>query len=216
MKKLLSTMAAMILTATTATTTIACSDKNMAYYNQFMNGINNKESFIFMVSAKNCIHCQNTTDTTIPDLYNKNGYGNDKYDKYLAGGFGTQYALNTYPISSDEQEKIKNTRLIVTDNIKDYNGIWKEKWAKNIADWIVTQERNAHKINGEIDKTITADSLGLTGTPTYVYIKNGNYVGFETGEVGNLETGANSDLWMNRFIKHMVLDDWDTDHNKSE
>ncbi|WP_342255721.1 hypothetical protein [Spiroplasma endosymbiont of Poecilobothrus nobilitatus] len=204
MKKLLSTMATMTLATTTATATIACSEQNMAYYNQFINGINNKESFIFMVSAKNCIHCQNTIDTTIPDLYNKNGYGNDKYDKYLAGDFGAQYALKKYPISSDEQEKIKNTRLIITDNIKDYNGIWKEKWAKKIADWIVTQERNAHKINGEIDKVITADSLGLTGTPTYVYIKNGNYVEFETGEVGNLQTGANSDLWMNRFIKHMI------------
>ncbi|AXF96569.1 hypothetical protein [Spiroplasma phoeniceum] len=215
MKKLLSTMAAMTLATTTAKATIACSDQNMAYYNQFVNGINNKESFIFMVSAKNCINCQNTTDTTIPDLYNKNGYGNDKYDKYLAGNFGAQYALKTYPISADEQEKIKNTRLIITDNIKDYNNIWKEKWEKKIADWIVTQERNAHKINREIDKTITADSLGLIGTPTYVYIKNGNYVGFETGEVGNLQTEANSDLWMNRFIKHMVLEDWDIDHNKS-
>ncbi|ALA97590.1 putative lipoprotein [Spiroplasma kunkelii CR2-3x] len=215
MKKLLSTMAAMTLATTTIKATITCSDQNMSYYNQFINGINNKESFIFMVSAKNCIHCQNTTDTTIPDLYNKNGYGNDKYDKYLAGNFGAQYALKTYPISADEQEKIKNTRLIITDNIKDYNGIWKEKWAKKIADWIVTQEQNAHKINREIDKTITADSLGLTGLPTYVYIKNGNYVGFETGEVGNLQTEANSDLWMNRFIKHMVLEDWDIYHNKS-
>ncbi len=215
MKKLLSTMATMTLATPPATATIACSDQNMAYYNQLINGINNKENFIFMVSAKNCIHCQNTTDTTITDLYNKNGYGNDKYDKYLSGNFGAQYALKTYPISYDEQEKIKNTRLIITDKIKDYNGIWKEKWAKKNADWIVTQERNAHKINGEIDKTITADSLGLTGTPSYIYIKNGNYVGFETGEVGNLQTGANSELWMNRFIKHIVLEDWDTDHNKS-
>ncbi|UZQ30593.1 MAG: hypothetical protein OHM56_03405 [Spiroplasma phoeniceum] len=215
MKKLLSTMAAMTLATTTATATTACSDQNMTYYNQFINGINNKESFIFMVSAKNCIHCQNTTDTTITDLYNKNGYGNDKYDNYLAGNFGAQYDLKTYPISYDEQEKIKNTRLIITDNIKEYNGIWKEKWAKKIANLIVIKERNAHKINGEIDKTITADSLGLTETPTYVYIKNGNYVGFETGEVGNLQTGPNSALWMNRFIKNMVLEDWDTDHNKS-
>ncbi|KAF0851600.1 MAG: hypothetical protein EIB84_04970 [Spiroplasma poulsonii] len=215
MRKLLSTMAALTIVSTTATTVIACSDKNMVYYTQFMDGVKNKENFIFMVSAQNCIHCQNTHDTTIADLYT-NGYGNQKYDDYLTGKRGAQYALNSYHISAEEQAKIKKTRLIVTSDVKDYNNVWQQKWAKNVADWIVTQERNAHKINGEIDKSITAESLGLNGTPTYIYVKNGNYVGFETGEIGNLETGPNPNLWMQRFIKHMVLEDWDTDHNKEK
>ncbi|WP_425378372.1 hypothetical protein [Spiroplasma endosymbiont of Polydrusus pterygomalis] len=186
----------------------------MAYYNEFMNGVKNNESFTFMVYAQNCIHCENTISTTIADLYNKNGFGNNKYDKYLAGDFGQQFALKNYPLSAEEQEKIKNTRLIITENVKDYNGVWKEKWVSKIGDWIVTQERNAHKINGEIDKTITADSLGLSGTSTYVYVKNGKYVGFKTGEIGNLQTGPNSDEWMIRFINHMVLENWDVDHSK--
>ncbi len=213
MRKLLSTMASLTIVSTTATTVIACYDKNMAYYTQFMDVVNNKENFIFMVSAQNCSHCENTNDTTIADLYT-NGHGNQKFNDYLAGKYGAQYALNSYPVSAEEQAKIKKTRLIVTIDIKDFNGIWQQKWAIKIADWIVTQERNAHKINGEIDKSITAESLGLNGTPNYVYVKNGNYVGFETGEIGNLETGANLNLWMQRFIKHMVLEDWDTDHNK--
>ncbi|WP_338955337.1 hypothetical protein [Spiroplasma endosymbiont of Polydrusus cervinus] len=214
MKKLLSTLAVSIIVSASTTSLIACSDSNMAYYNEFMNGVKNNESFIFMVSVQNCIHCENTISTTIADLYNKNGSGNDKYDKYLAGYFDQQFSLKTYPLSAEEQEKIKNTRLIITENVKDYNGVWKEKWAAKIGDWIVTQERNAHKINGEIDKTITADSLGLSGTPTYVYVKNGKYVGFEKGEIGNLQTGPNNDEWMTRFINHMVLENWDVDHSK--
>ncbi|WP_425379516.1 hypothetical protein [Spiroplasma endosymbiont of Stenodema calcarata] len=213
MRKLLSTMAALTIVSTTATTVIACSDKNMIYYTEFMDGINKKENFIFMVSAQNCIHCQNTHDTTIADLYT-DGKGNSKFNDYLTGKYGAQYALTSYPVSAEQQTKIKNTRLIITNDVKDFNGIWQTKWAKKIAKWIVTQEQNAHKINGEIDKSITADSLGLNGTPTYVYIKNGNYVGFETGEIGNFETGSNPDLWMQRFIKHIVLEDWDTNHNK--
>ncbi|WP_374695826.1 hypothetical protein [Spiroplasma endosymbiont of Polydrusus formosus] len=216
MKKLLSisTLAALIIVSASKTSLIACSNSNVAYYNEFMNSVKNNESFIFMVSAQNCINCENTISTTIADLYNKNGYGNNKYDKYLAGDFGQQFSLKTYPISTEEQEKIKNTRLIITENAKNYNGVWKEKWAIKIGDWIVTQEQNAHKINGEIDKTITIDSLGLNGTPTYVYVKNGKYVGFETKEIGNLQTGPDSDEWMTRFINHTVLENWDVDHNK--
>lgn len=215
MIKLLITMAALTIVSTTATTVIACSDKNMIYYTRFMDGVKNKENFILMISAKNCIHCQNTHDTTIADLYS-NMQGNEKFNDYLTGKFGSQYQLSNYPVSDEQQEKIKKTRLIVVNDIKDYNGVWQQKWAKKIADWIITQERNAHKINDEIDKSITAASLGLNGTPTYIYVKNGNYVGFETDEIGNLETGPNSNLWMQRFIEHMVLEDWDTDHNKKK
>lgn len=205
MKKILNIILTLLLLIIT-TKLISCSKKNMIYYKEFIDGIKNKKNFIFMISSKNCIHCQNTINTTIFDLYNKNKYGNKKYNKYLHGDFGTQYSLKIYSIDSKKQEKIKNTNLIITDNIKDYNNIWKEKWAKKISDWIIKQEQNINKINNKIDKTINADSLGLIGTPIYIYIKDGNYLGFETGEIGNLQTGSNSDLWMKYFIKHMILE----------
>lgn len=214
MKKLLNIVITLALVSSPTTMVMACSDKNMNYYNQFMSNIKNKENFIFMISAKNCINCQNTIDTTILNLYDKKNHGNYKYEQYLSGFFGSQYSLAINNVSLEQQEKIKNTRLIITHDVKDYKKVWKEKWAIKIIDWIIAQERNAHKINGKIDKTITAISLELNKTPTYIYIKNGNYVGFETGEVGNLESGANFSIWMNRFVKHIVLEDWDIPHNK--
>ncbi|AHF57832.1 hypothetical protein [Spiroplasma eriocheiris] len=220
MKKMLASFAAISLISSSVSSVVACKSE-LGLYNTFMSAVNNKDSFIMLISAQNCPHCQALEKTTINELYD-GAKGNAEFHAYLNGKYGADYNLATYygsrsSANENEYKTIENTYLMSTwDSVEDYNKVWGEKWAKKILDWVVAQERNAHKINGEIDYTITADSLKLKGTPLFIYVKQGQYMGFESGDMGSSwVNGATPQQYMYYFVQHLVKEDWDTSHDQA-
>ncbi|AGM25188.1 lipoprotein [Spiroplasma chrysopicola] len=210
MKKILTLLTATTFMTTTATTVVACSQNNMKYYTEFMTKVSKEDTFVMFVSANDCPYCTVTKATTIKELYN-NGQGTQVFKDYLAGNYGNQYALDKYYDSKNDQKVIDdltNSYLYIAD-AKEHSGIWDQKGFNKIADWVVTQERNNNLINGQIDKTITVQSLfGSNATPFFLYIKQGHYMGFEFDSFGTWEEGSEPEKYFDKFIDHMVLENW--------
>ncbi|WP_338969355.1 lipoprotein [Spiroplasma endosymbiont of Labia minor] len=239
MKKMLTLLATITLTTPTTVSVVSCSSNTN--FKDFEKWINQEQSFILYVGAKDCPHCQvfdkvfanrdldqfekniNTridanSNTIISQWYNtQQDYEELAESKTISDDYNSNYS-----------QELKGNLLFHYFQSDNYSTIWSEKWASNLVDWLVDGMIARQKIIDDFrygDNDSFYDSLdfksAIESTPLFVIIRNGKLAGVTNGMEDESTTGNNDDQliddWFTTISNMFVHDDWNPreDNKKS-
>ncbi|AKU79506.1 hypothetical protein [Spiroplasma turonicum] len=233
MRKILAALSVVSLASAGATTVISCSSNVL--YKQFLQWIENKESFVLYIGAKDCDYCQKF-EANID--YNQS-YFNDKLSQ-ISGEYNnsiSKYNGNDDSFTSYGQ-KLNNDLNLRSFIAEEKSNNFKEKWSENIIKWLVDKVAEIYYSamldighNETIQKKVAKDKVKeyfnkIKGTPMFIIIRNGKIVdwevGFEDDSTGWTENSLESlvkkisDSILNSEIESVLVDKVNTGSSETE
>ncbi|AKX33929.1 hypothetical protein SLITO_v1c02740 [Spiroplasma litorale] len=188
MKKILATLSVLTLATTSATTVISCSSN--VNYKQFLQWIDNKETFLLYIGAKDCDFCQKFE----ANLESNKTFFDNKLEE-LSGQYNNSVSSikpdeNSFTGYGEELNNNLNLREFVSDE-KANN--FKEKWSENIINWLIDRMTDIYYksmldigSNETIQKKVAKSKVKeyfdkIKATPMFLIIRNGKIVSWEIG-----------------------------------
>ncbi|ASP28033.1 hypothetical protein SCORR_v1c02590 [Spiroplasma corruscae] len=188
MKKILATLSVLTIATSSAATVVSCSSN--VHYKEFLQWINNKETFLLYIGAKDCDFCQKFESNI---EYNKQ-YFDDKLNQ-ISGEYNNNVSsLNNLNDSFTGYGETLNNNLNLRQFVIDEKANnFKEKWSENIVTWLVDKLTEVYYeltlnigSNETIQKNVAKEKVKeyfdkIKATPMFLIIRNGKVVDWEVG-----------------------------------
>lgn len=203
------------MVAATSAVVVACGVDN-AKFNEFTNWINNQETFVLYIGARDCPYCnayenaktreetkglfQEILNDVWASEYNANAQENFKPEKYNNYGEKLKYNEVKY---HEFTESSPST-------------LWELEWAKKMYDWLIdnmyelTKDYQSGNSENEWKEKIKA--IIKKESPTFVLVRNGRLVSVQSGfsqETNSMSTDSYRNL-IESFKEDFSIENYDS------